>query len=198
VFGSFTIFPFLATYLEFNVGMPHNQLWLMYLFGGLTTLLTLTPIGRLADAYGKLPVFRICAVATLLLIAVVTNLPPGTGLALVLIVTTALFIFTSGRMVPAMALITATAAPRDRGGFMSMNAAVQHLASGAATVVAGYLISGGEGEPLVGFSLVGAVACVSTGISVLLAGRLRPAGGGESAPDIVEVEQALAAAEAIN
>ena len=49
------------------------------------------------------------------------------SLVLVLLVTTGLFIASSGRMVPAMALITASAAPRDRGGFMSMNAAVQHL-----------------------------------------------------------------------
>jgi predicted MFS family arabinose efflux permease len=188
VFGSFSIFPFLATYLEFNVGLPHNRLWLMYLCGGLMTLITLTPIGRLADTYGKLLVFRICASVTLVLIAVVTNLPSGTSLVLILLVTTGLFIATSGRMVPAMALITASAAPRDRGGFMSLNAAVQHLSSGAATVVAGALVAGGQHEPLVGFSLVGAVACASTAICLILAGRLRPAPGGMLAPDAAEVE----------
>jgi DHA1 family inner membrane transport protein len=187
VFGSFTIFPFLATYLEFNVGLSHGQLWLMYLFGGLTTFFTLTPIGWLADAYGKLLVFRICGLATIVLVAITTNLPAGLPLVVVLIVTTGLFIGTSGRMVPATALITASAAPRDRGGFMSMNAAVQHLTSGAATVVAGYLIGGGEGQPLIGFGLVGAVACVSATISLMLAGRLRPAPGGQAAPDAKEI-----------
>jgi predicted MFS family arabinose efflux permease len=191
VFGSFTIFPFLATYLEFNVGLPHDQLWLMYLCGGLTTLLTLTPIGRLADEYGKLPVFRIFAVATLVLIAAVTNLPPGTHLILVLLVSTGLFVASSGRMVPAMALITASATPQQRGPFLSLNAAVQHLASGAATFVAGGLVVGKEGEPLVGFPMVGGLACVASAVCLFLAGRLRPAPGGALAPDQVEVEPAI-------
>jgi predicted MFS family arabinose efflux permease len=198
VFGAFTIFPFLATYLEFNVGLAHNQLWLMYLCGGLITLLTLTPIGRLADEYGKLPVFRVCAIATMVLIAVVTNLPPSTRLILVLAVTTPLFIATSGRMVPAMALITASAAPRDRGGFMSMNAAVQHLSSGAATVVAGYLIVAREDKSLVGFPLVGIVACAATAASLYLAGRLRAAPGGTIAPDAAEVGRSPVTAEHIH
>jgi predicted MFS family arabinose efflux permease len=195
VFGSFTIFPFLATFLEFNVGLAHERLPLMYMCGGLMTLLTLTPIGRLADQYGKLRVFHVCAAATALLIALVTNLPSGTGLAVILLVTTGLFVATSGRMVPAMALITASAAPRDRGGFMSMNAAVQHLSSGLATVVAGNLVAGGEGEPLTGFSIVGALACFSTLVCLVLAARLRPAHGGDTAPDAAEVEHTGAAIE---
>jgi predicted MFS family arabinose efflux permease len=188
VLSSFTIFPFLATYLEFNVGLPHSKLWLMYLFGGATTLLTLTWIGRLADSYGKLLVFRIFATATLILIAVITNLPAGLSIPAVLLVTTGLFIATSGRMVPAMAMITASAAPRDRGGFLSLNAAVQHLTSGLATVIAGAIIVGEEGQPLEGFSLVGAIACLATAATLLLAGRLRAAPGGATAPDAAEVE----------
>ncbi len=198
MFGSFTIFPFLATYLEFNVGLGHNALWLMYVCGGLATLVTLTPIGRLADEFGKLPVFRICAVATMVLIAVVTNLPSGTRLVLVLTATTGMFIVTSGRMVPAWAMITASAAPRDRGGFMSMNAAVQHLSSGAATVVAGYLIAAREDKSLIGFPLVGILACTATAATLYLAGRLRPAPGGTIAPDAPEVGRAPVAAECIN
>ena len=178
VFASFTLAPFLPTFLEFNVGVPHNQIYLMYLFGGIVTLGTLTPIGRLADKYGKLLVFRICAAATLALILVMTNLPPGTLLVWVLVTTTAFMVASSGRMVPCTALITACAAPRDRGGFMSLNASVQHLGSGAATVLAGYMIVERPDKSLVGFSLVGLVACAATAASIVLAGRLRPAAGG--------------------
>jgi DHA1 family inner membrane transport protein len=186
-FGSFTLLPLLATYLEFNVGLRHDQIWLMYLFGGIATFATLTPIGRLADAYGKLFVYRIFALATLIVIAIMTNLPAGTELILVLSVTTAFMVSTLGRAVPAMALITASSAPRDRGGFLSLNAAVQHLANGAATVVAGYLVGGGEGNPLIGYPLVGAVGCGATAVSLYLAGRLRPAPGGTIAPDAADV-----------
>jgi predicted MFS family arabinose efflux permease len=186
--GSFTIFPFLPTYLEFNVGLPHDKVGLMYVFGGATTLLTLTPIGRLADAWGKLRVFRIFATVLLGLIAVASNMPAGLSIALVLLITTGLFVASSGRMVPAVAMITASAAPADRGGFMSLNAAVQHLTCGLATVIAGCIIVGEKGQPLEGFSLVGAIACLSTALTLILAGRLRTAPGGVTAPDAAEVE----------
>jgi predicted MFS family arabinose efflux permease len=188
MFGSIGIFPFMASYLEFNVGYPHAHLQYVYLCGGLATLLTLTPIGRLADEYGKLRVFRVCAVATIILIAVVTNLPAGLSTVAVLLATTGLFVATSSRMVPAMAMITASAAPRDRGGFMSMNAAVQHLGAGAATVVSGFLVTGGEGHPLKRFWLVGLLCCASTALCLYLAGRLRTAPGGTQAPDAAEVD----------
>ncbi|HEX4588287.1 MAG TPA: MFS transporter [Gemmataceae bacterium] len=199
MFGSFTISPLLATFLEFNVGLAHDRIKWIYVCGGLATILTLTPIGRLADEYGKLRVFRICAVATMLLIAAVTNLPAGLSLAAILLATTGLFIASSGRMVPAMAMITSSAALRDRGGFMSMNAAVQHLSAGLATVVAGAMVVGGQDkQPLAGFGLVGLVACVSTAVSVYLAGRLRPAPGGLLAPDVAEVEHMGETVEAIH
>jgi predicted MFS family arabinose efflux permease len=104
-------------------------------------------------------------------------------------------IATSGRMVPAMALVTASAAPRDRGGFLSLNAAVQHLASGAATAVAGYLVVEGEGKALIGYPLVGIVGCAATAASIILAGRLRPAPGGAIAPDAPEVGRAPVAVQ---
>jgi hypothetical protein len=71
---------------------------------------------------------------------------------------------------------------------MSLNASVQHLGSGAATVLAGYMIVERPDKSLVGFSLVGLVACAATAASIVLAGRLRPAAGGLRAPDEAEVE----------
>jgi predicted MFS family arabinose efflux permease len=147
----------------------------------------MTPVGRLADRVGKLVVFRALAGATLVLIVVVTNLPGGVAVPVVLALTTAFFVTTAGRMVPAMALITASAAPRYRGSFMSLNAAVQHLASGAAAAVSGALIGQDNGGPLTGYPLVGLLACGATVASLVLAGRLRPVPGGASAPDSAAV-----------
>jgi hypothetical protein len=93
-------------------------------------------------------------------------------------------------MVPAMALITASAAPRVRGGFMSLNTAVQHMAAGAATMAAGRVITTGEGDALVGYSTIGALAAVATAVSIVLAGRLRRAPGGDAAPDAAEFAHA--------
>ena len=108
VFSSFMLAPFMATYLEANVGVKQTELKFVYFFGGLATARDHDAVRRLADRRGKLGVFRILAVFTLVPTVVVTNLPAGLALPLVLIVTTTFMVTTSGRMVPAMALITAS------------------------------------------------------------------------------------------
>jgi len=194
VVASFTVFPYIPTYLTANVGMHQDQLKWMYLAGGLATLITLTYFGRLADRFGKLLVFRWLALATVVSVIIVTNLPSGLSLALVLGVTTFMFIATSGRMVPATALLTASAAPSERGGFMSVNAAVQHIAAGAAAWLGGMMLQQENPDaPLVGYPLVGVLSVLSTLASMYLAGRLRAAPGGEVAAESSEV---VAAAEA--
>jgi predicted MFS family arabinose efflux permease len=174
VMSSFTVVPFLAAYLFKNVGRTQDELPYIYLLGGAATLLIMTPIGRLSDRLGKLPVFRVLALTTLVPFLLVTNLPPGTSLALTLVATTLLFITTAGRMVPAMAMITGSAAPRYRGSFMSVNSCVQQMAAGVAPLVAGMILSdAGNGQPMTGFPAVGLLSCTAVVCSVVLAGRLR-------------------------
>jgi predicted MFS family arabinose efflux permease len=188
--SSFLVIPYLATYMVANVGLPEGDLKFIYVCGGVTTLLTLTVIGRLADRLGKLPVFRVLALATTVPLFLITVLPPGLSLALVLAVTTLMFVTTSGRMVPGMALITNSSAPRVRGSFMSLNTAVQQMGAGLASWVGGLLLQKGEGGRLTGYPLVGLLACAAAAASVYLAGRLRPAPGGASAPDTAAAQGA--------
>jgi predicted MFS family arabinose efflux permease len=183
VLSTAMLIPFFPKYLTANVGFPQGKLFFMYLWGGIATLLTLPLVGRLADHFGKLLVFRILVVATLVTIAAVTNLPAGLSVPAVLALTTAFMVTTAGRMVPAMALITASAAPRERGSFMSLNATVQHIALAVASAISGLLLPLDENKALVGFPFVGLLACIATAVSMVLAGRLRPAPGGELAPD---------------
>lgn len=187
VTSSFLVVPYLATCMVANVGLRESDLKFIYLFGGLTTLLTLTLIGRLADRIGKLPVFRVFALATCVPLLLITLLPAGLNLVLVLAVTTLLFVTTSGRMVPGVALITNSSAPRVRGSFMSLNSAVQQIGAGLASWVGGLLLVQEEGGRLAGYPLAGLLACAAALASVYLAGRLRPAPGGASAPDIAVV-----------
>jgi len=187
-FSSFTVVPYLPTFLRYNVGLTDNHIKVMYLVGGVTTLLTLTWIGQLADRHGKLRVFRLMAVATLGAILALTNLPPGAGAAVALSVTTLMMIASSGRMVPAMALITGTAVPAERAGFLSLNTAVQHFTCGVAADFGGRLLgqAGAEG-PITGFALAGVASGAASLASLYLAGRLRLAPGGELAPDSPEI-----------
>jgi hypothetical protein len=56
---SLTLIPFLTTFMVVNVGWWESDLWLLYLSGGVATMLTLPLVGRLADRFGKLLVFRV-------------------------------------------------------------------------------------------------------------------------------------------
>jgi predicted MFS family arabinose efflux permease len=183
VSSSFLVVPYLAASLVANVGLAESDLKYMYLAGGLTTLLTLPLIGRLADRLGKLPVFRVFALTAMVPLFLITVLPHGLGLPLVLVVTTFMFVATSGRMVPGMALITNSSTPQVRGSFMSLNSAVQQLGAGIASAIGGLLLGKGPDGHFTGYPTVGLLACVAAVASVYLAGHLRAAPGGESAPD---------------
>jgi predicted MFS family arabinose efflux permease len=185
VMSTFMVIPYIAAYAVANVGRQEPELPYIYLCGGATTLVTLPLVGRLSDRFGKLLVFRILVLLALIPTFLITNLPP-VSLALVLVVSTLFMVTTSGRMVPAMAMITACSLPRYRGSFMSINASVQHMASGLASLVGAALLHKTEDGTLTGFSTIGVLAACAMVLSAILAGRLRPADIGSETADAAD------------
>jgi predicted MFS family arabinose efflux permease len=171
--GAFSVIPFISTSLVANVGVTQDQLPAIFITGGLLTLLTTPLTGRLVDRFGPLPVF--CGIVPMSagMMLVLTNLP-AVGILGAAQVTAVLMATNAGRMVTAMALITASIEPRRRGGFMSVNSSVQHVASGLGTTCAGLIVTGGAGEPLRHFGTVGILAAAITLASLWLAARIRP------------------------
>jgi predicted MFS family arabinose efflux permease len=182
VMSTFLVIPFLAVYMVANIGRPPTDLKYVYVFGGLATLVSGPLIGWLADRYGKMLMLKLMASLAVIPILLYTNLPP-VSLAAAVCVATLFMVIASGRMVPATALITASAAPRLRGGFLSVNSAIQQTAMGLGAVVSGKIVTAENGGPLHGFATVGLIAACAAVASVVLAGRLRPAAGGNTAPD---------------
>jgi predicted MFS family arabinose efflux permease len=178
VFGSFTVLPFLAAAMVSNAGIDEAHLMWLYVLGGACALVSSPIVGRLSDKLGTLPVFRVMAVLSTLPLIALTNLS-HVPLWVAMLVMASLMVCNSGRTVPAMAMITASVEPRRRGGFMSVNAALQHLSIALATLVAGMMVSQDHhGSPLKGFRTVGLLAVATTLLSLPLAGRLRVAKGG--------------------
>jgi predicted MFS family arabinose efflux permease len=163
IFGGFSVIPFIAPYMVANVHLAESRLPWLYFFGGLATVFTSRLIGKLTDRHGKREMFTLVAAISIAPLLVMTNLPPVP--AWLAICTSATFmVFVSGRFVPAMALVTAAAQPRVRGGFMSFNTAIQHLALSLASLSSGYLIGRGSSGELTRYWLVGliSVACALT------------------------------------
>jgi predicted MFS family arabinose efflux permease len=184
--AGFTIFPNLATYMVYNVGLTEKQLPFIYLTGGLCTFFSMNWIGRWADRAGKLRVFQLMSIAACVPIIALTNLP-RVPLVLALATSTVLMICMSGRFVPAMAMMTATVESRYRGGFMSVNSSVQQFSCGLAAWVSGNIIGQGSNQEITHYPTAGLVSLVCVLACMWLARFLRPAPGEvSSAPAYAE------------
>ena len=184
MFSSFVVVPNVATYIQRNLAYPRERIGLMYLSGGLASLVSMQLAGRATDRSGAR-----------------TTCVVGTGIAAValyfgfarhhpwfhpiLIVT----LFMAGTSVRAIAYNTLTSrvpSPSERGSFMAIQSTVQHLASACGAFVSSTLLTSDGGGRLVGFERVAGLAiglcvCVPVLVAILerrLDGRtVEPASG---------------------
>ncbi len=171
IFSGFTVIPYITVYAVHNVGISQQDIPYIYLFGGMATLVTARLIGRWADLRGKIWIYRLVAIAASLPLLVVTHIG-AVPLWLWLVCTTAFFILVSGRMIPAMAIITSAAQPRLRGTFMSLNATTQSLAMALATTLAGFIITQDAGGGIAGYATVGYVAVAANVLAIWFVARV--------------------------
>jgi predicted MFS family arabinose efflux permease len=174
MFGGFSVIPYISVSLVGNVGVIQDDLWVVYAAGGILTFIGAPLIGRLADQFGKLPVYRIVALISAGMMLVVTNMP-RVSLALAVTAVAALMLTNAGRMVAALSMITSSVESRFRGGLMSANSAMQHLASGLGAAMGGRIVFLTPDRVLHNFYIVGLVSVVATLVSLWLAGLIRQA-----------------------
>jgi MFS transporter, DHA1 family, inner membrane transport protein len=172
MFGGFTIIPFLTPYMVGNVGMQIDELKYIYLFGGICTFFSMNIIGKLSDKFGKQKTFTVVAILSWFPVLFVTNMTE-TPLALALVATSIFMVLVSGRIVPAFAIITSTVEPSLRGSFMSVTSSVQQIASGLASLLAGFIIYETSTKALVNYNYVGLIAIGASVISVFLVWKLK-------------------------
>lgn len=162
--GHFLIIPFLNPFLEFNKGFSKKEVLLVYVAGGVATFLAAPLIGRLADKWGKFRVFALMVAVSALPILAITQLPDSWGLAAVLTLAGVWFVISTGRGIPAQALVSQVVPPERRGGFMSFNSALQQMFTGIASLLAGYLVVQDKTTQVIsGYDLTGYIS-----IAVLL------------------------------
>ena len=175
-FSGFAIIPFISPYMVANVGVAEKELPLLYLVGGILTLVVVRLAGRLTDLHGKHRMFTLIAGLSALAILALTHLPQA-PIYVAIPASAFLMSMMSGRFVPAMALITSSVAPRLRGSFMSFNSSVQQLAAGTASFGASLLIGRNAAGELTHYGTVGILAVIATLASIHLARRIRAAAG---------------------
>jgi predicted MFS family arabinose efflux permease len=121
-------------------------------------------------------------------ILLVTNLP-RVPLVAAIATSTLLMICMSGRMVPAMALMTGAVEARYRGGFMSVNSAVQQFSMGITSWVGGLILGQNEKGEITHFPINGILAITFAYVCIYLGKFLKaPAGGREAVNEPVMFE----------
>ena len=169
--GHFLIIPFINPYLEFNLGFSKSQTPMVYMIGGACTLVTSPLLGRMADRFGKLRIFMISLIASLVPIFLITNMPP-IPFVYVLAVFGFWFVFSTGRNIPAQAMISTVVESAQRGQFMSFNSSFQQLFTGIASLISGLIVTEGANGKIGNYDLVGYLSILIVGGSLYLGIRL--------------------------
>ncbi|MDR1284113.1 MAG: MFS transporter [Opitutaceae bacterium] len=173
IWGGASVAPFMAPSMVANVGFSEKQLSWIYLFGGAATFLTTYGFGWLSDRFDKVLVLACVSVFTISTILYITRMGP-TPVPLALIVTTLFFVTMSGRFAPAMTMVANAVESRYRGGFMSVNSAIQQASGAMANIVAGWFMTKDAATGhLLGYERVGLMATVAFVLTVAAAAWLR-------------------------
>ena len=175
ILGHFTIIPFIAPYLQLNIGFTENQVALLYAIGGSVTVVCMPLFGRLADRYGHATIFTIASVGAFFSIYAITNLPQ-VALPVALLIATSFFMVASGRNIPATTLVTSVVKAEKRGSFMSIRQSVNEAGLALSSLIAGLIVVERPDGSLGQYHLVGYFTIGMSILAVFLARRLKTVG----------------------
>lgn len=173
ILGHFMVVPFIAPAMIANVGLTEQEISYIYLVGGLASVVSSPIIGSMSDRYGKPLIFTIFLFLSIIPMLIITNLTTA-PLYVVLILAAVFFVISGGRFVPAQAFVTGVVAPHERGRFMSLLSAVQHLGTSLATMVAGTILTKDAAGHLEHFPIVGLLAAALFLVTYFLFRRIKP------------------------
>jgi predicted MFS family arabinose efflux permease len=169
--GAFMLMPFSSAYIVNNLGIALARLPTIYLVTGLCTIFVGPLIGRAADAFGMFRVFVLGTALSITMVLIYTHLG-RTPLPLIILINAIMFVGIFSRMVPFQALVSAVPAETQRGSFNAINASIQQLSGGVASVIAGHIVTLGADGKLRNFDVIGYVVIGTSLTTLMLVWRL--------------------------
>lgn len=169
--GSYMLMPFSSAFIVNNLGVSIDTLPLVYLVTGMTTIVVGPLIGRAADAFGKLRVFYVGSVLTIIMVTIYTHLSELPFLGVIL-VNTILYLGIFSRLIPFQAMVAGVPDPSQRGAFSAVSSGIQQLSGGCAALLAGQIVIVGSGGKLLHFEWVGYLLVATTFIAGVFASRV--------------------------
>ncbi|HEX4411397.1 MAG TPA: MFS transporter [Xanthobacteraceae bacterium] len=167
VTGGYMLMPFGSVYTVNNLGIPLAELPTVYFASGFFTILTGPVVGRASDAFGKFNTFIFGCALSILMVLIYTHLG-HVSLFVVIAVSVLMFVGIFSRIIPSQALMSAIPEPAKRGSFNAINASMQQMAGGVASVVAGMLVVQAPDGSLKHFDWLGYVVVATTLLSLYL------------------------------
>lgn len=156
--GGFLMMPFGSAFLVNNQGVLQSELPLIFMITGVSSLVIMPLVGRLADQFDKFLIFAVGSAWAAIWITVYCNFEMA-PYWLIITVNILLFMGIMARMIPATAIMSAVPELPDRGAFMSIMASLQQIAGGIASSFAGLLIvQKDKFSPLENYPTLGYVA----------------------------------------
>lgn len=170
--GGFMMMPFGTIFAVNNLGVHPDQLPLLFMVSGVTSLIFMPFIGKLSDKMNKYLLFSIASIWLMLVCVVYTNMAQ-IPLWLVMVINILMMFGIMSRMVPSSALTSAVPEGKDRGAFMSINSSIQQIAGGIAAAIAGLIVyQEHKNSPLMNYDIVGYVVVAVSCLSIVLMYRV--------------------------
>lgn len=171
--GGFMMMPFGSAFAINNLKITQDDLPMLFMVSGISSLIIMPLIGRLSDKIDKFTLFAIASVWMMGMVVFYTNLST-TPLWVVVLINILMMMGIMSRMVPSSALTSAVPDMPDRGAFMSINSSLQQIAGGIAAAAAGTIVvQKDKFSPLEHYNLVGYVVVIISLISIFLLYRVK-------------------------
>jgi len=165
--GGFMMMPFGSAFSVHNLGISLDQLPLVYMVTGICSMIAGPFLGKLSDRFGKYTIFFMGSVLSMIIVGYYCNLGV-TPLWVVIVLNVLLFIGISSRIISSSALMSAVPEPQDRGAFMSINASIQQIAGGIASVIAGLIVVQTNTGALENYNILGYVVIGASIITLFM------------------------------
>ena len=137
--GGFMMMPWGSAFSINNLKITQEELPLLFMISGFSTLFIMPVIGKLSDKINKFKLFSIASVWMMVIVVFYTRLTPVPFWEVVCF-NVLLMMGIMSRMVPSMALTSALPEMQDRGAFMSINSSLQQIAGGIAAGIGGLIV----------------------------------------------------------
>ncbi len=153
--SSFLIIPNISAYFQFNMDYPRSLLGMLYLVGGVFSLLMIQLGGCLTDKIGPLGVNYIGTIVLIFFLYDGFMHPPFSPLIVIFV----LFMGTVWiRNISAMTEASKLPAPHERAAFMAILSSVQHFSNGIGALLSSAMLTTQVDGSLIGMDKVAALA----------------------------------------